>query len=492
MGSPANGPYAIIAGDLTAFAKYVFTGYEVSWHHEEIISMLERVSRKEIKRVALSVPPRRGKSQICSVLYPLWVMANNPDTKIIVVSYAAEKAESYSREARELARSPQFQRLFPNLQIAKDTSSVTHWKFEGARGYFHAVGAGGPITGFGADLVIIDDPISNREQAESAVEREKLWDWFTSVAITRKDTLDTAVVVIHTRWNEDDLIGRLKERHPTRWMYLNIPAVDEETGRIVWPERFTRESYDEDKEEMGERDWYALMQGQPYPPKGNIFDANWFVISPRHPYGLKWYRCWDLANTKQTAGSHTVGALIALDEKNHLWIRDMVRGNWKWHEARKHILSVAHSDGPEVTVLIEKGAFQFAKFAQDIVDEWEDLTIPAHAVTVKGLGDKEARAQPWAALAERGGVTLVGSHTTPWIVGFLQRIPSFSNSAPFTDEGDAVSLGFNEILRRNPRKPNDSTQHKPLSPAWAQARVEEQAALANAIFPDAGNYIFEP
>lgn len=187
---------------LLSYAAAQFPGYRIGWHHREIAKKLQAVERGEIKRLMISMPPRHGKSMLASEYFPAWFLGRNPDKYIIAASYAQELADDFGRKVRNQLSDTTFQCIFPGCKLADDSTSAKRFNTESGGSYF-AVGAGGPITGRGAHLLLIDDPIKNREDAESETMRRKLWDWYTSTAYTRLMP-DAAVVVImcmagHTR-----------------------------------------------------------------------------------------------------------------------------------------------------------------------------------------------------------------------------------------------------------------------------------------------------
>lgn len=432
----------MIREDLLAFAQYTFPGFEISWHHEKIAGCLEKVLTGETPRVAVSIRPQIGKTELM-IRFIAYALGKNPDTRIIVVSYSAEKAEDISRQARDTVRSDRFQRVFPGLVLSKESQSVTHWQFEGHRGYVHAVGSGGPVTGFGADIIILDDPIKDPAQADSEVEQAKLWEWYKMVALTRLAP-NGKIVVVHTRWNEVDLIGRLLAEDADRWSVLNIPAVTDD--QVVWPERWSRERYEGLKTELGTRAWEAMYQGNPVPPEGSILKRKWLTISPRAPEDLEWIRVWDLAVSEKTSADYTVGTLMAVDVMKTLWIADVIRGQWSWPEARRRILQTADREGPDVPVFAERPAFggkiDGKNIAQDLLDSWENIEIPFRLVDP--VGDIVSGLNPIAARAESGRLVLVqGEWNQKWI-DELCSIPY----AKHDDQGSSLILGFRQLSKK--------------------------------------------
>lgn len=247
-------------------------------------------------RLILTVPPQQGKSMRVSVWTPVWALTRRPDTRIIAASYAESLAQRNSTMARDLIQSHGTGAIDPltdlprpdqlGIQVARGNSMKTAWGLQGRRGSYYATGVGGSATGYSADLLIIDDPIKNQVQADSASERDKVWNWWTSVASTRLSP-KAAVIIILTRWHNDDLAGRLIKQDKALpadervWQVVNIPAIAEDgvpdaLGREIGvplpsARGTTMDDFKKVKASVGERVWSALYQGQPVPSKGGLF-----------------------------------------------------------------------------------------------------------------------------------------------------------------------------------------------------------------------------
>src|SRR5208337_1910009 len=262
--------------DLSAYAAAQYSRFELPPHLRILVGMLERVERAELDRVIICMPPRHGKSLLTSQLFPAWYLGRNPAKSIIASSYGQELASDFGRRVRNFASERLHRQIFPDCVIADDSDSV-HRFHTTAGGAYYAVGAGGPLTGRGADLLLIDDPIKSAEDARSATFRRSLQDWYESVAYTRLEP-GGAVVIIATRWHEADLVGWLLKEHPSEgWKVICLPAIAEQNegwrgeGDALWPSRFPIETLARIREAIGSAAWTALYQQRPAPEEGGIF-----------------------------------------------------------------------------------------------------------------------------------------------------------------------------------------------------------------------------
>jgi len=211
--------------------------YQVAAHHRVLAQQLERVAKGECKRLMVFMPPRHGKSQLTSIQFPAWFIGNYPDKEIICASYAQELAAHFGREVRNLVSDPEFKETF-GVSLAPDSTAKHRWNTSEGGSYV-AAGVGGAITGRGAHLLVIDDPVKNREDADSEVYRDKVWDWYRSTVFTRLMP-NGAVVLVMTRWHDDDLAGRLLEHESDRWVVGTGKAIYQD--KPLWPEWYILEA----------------------------------------------------------------------------------------------------------------------------------------------------------------------------------------------------------------------------------------------------------
>lgn len=271
----------ISQNELIPFCGFV-KKYDASWLHREIARQLERVEKGEVKRLMLFVPPRHGKSELGSIMFPAWYLGKHPEKEIITSSYSAELAQDFGYKTRNLVDTQEYQELF-TTKLRDDSKSKAKWLTQQGGGYT-AVGVGGAITGRGADILIIDDPIKNREEAESLTIREKIWSWYTSTAYTRLEK-NGAVILILTRWHQDDLAGRLlkaQQEGGDKWEVVKFPAIATENelfrveGEALWKDKYDIDALNQIKNTVGIYDWSALYQQEPVSSESQEFKPDYF------------------------------------------------------------------------------------------------------------------------------------------------------------------------------------------------------------------------
>jgi predicted phage terminase large subunit-like protein len=295
---------------LIAYAAYQWPGYRDAEHHRLIARKLEAVERGDIKRLMIFMPPRHGKSMLASEFFPAWYLGRNPEHYVIAATYAQELADDFGRKVKGQIEDPAYGAIFPGVRLAEDSKSVKRFHLEGGtefgtaqRGAYYAVGVGGPLTGRGAHLLLIDDPVKNREEADSEIVRKRIKEWFTSTAYTRLMP-GARIVVIQTRWHEDDLSGWLLSEHKHEgWEVLDLPALDGD--KPLWPQQYDREALLRIKQAVGPRDWSALYQQRPSPEEGTFFQRDWFKTWTTRPKELAVYGTSDYAVT-DGGGDYTV------------------------------------------------------------------------------------------------------------------------------------------------------------------------------------------
>lgn len=231
----------------------------------------------------MTVPPRHGKSRECSIDFPAWYLGRNPTKEIITCCYSFELAQDFGGRTRDKVNAPEYKYIFPGVKLREDIKAKGRWKTKQGGGYL-AAGVGGPITGHGANIILIDDPIKNREEAESQVYREKTWEWFTSTAFTRLEPGGVCVIIL-TRWHQDDLVGRIlaSPELGAKTKLLRFAAISERdehphrsSGEPLWPNKYPIDKLAEIRSIVGPYDWSALYQGNPVRTENQEFKPEWY------------------------------------------------------------------------------------------------------------------------------------------------------------------------------------------------------------------------
>jgi predicted phage terminase large subunit-like protein len=439
-----------------AFTRLLKLDYRPAALHWAIADALRDVEQDKTDRLMIFVPPQHGKSALASVYFPPWYLGRHPDRRIIAASYGADLVADWGRQARNIVASDEYRLIFPDTQLAQDSQAVNHWDIAGTDGGYICAGVGGPITGRGAHVLLIDDPVKNQEEAESQIQREAVWQWYQTVAYPRLRP-PGAIVLIMTRWHEDDLAGRLLKAEAEggdKWRVLRLPAMAEEDdplgrtfGTALWPERYDGEKLVRIREVIGSRAWASLYQQSPKPREGNMFWREWFEIIEALPKGLAYCRFWDTA-TGSASGSdpdYHAGCLEGRDKEGRTYIADMRRSRDSPADLEALLRYTAASDkiqaGDNGSLRIrmeqEKGAS-----GKLYVDNIQRTVLQSYAFAgVPVTGSKEVRAAPLAAQAEGGHVKVLRA---PWNGAFFDELEAFPNGA-HCDQVDAASGAYLEL-----------------------------------------------
>lgn len=445
---PAATAEDLAFASLISYAHAQWPGYRDAAHHRLIARKLEAVERGDITRLMISMPPRHGKSMLASEFFPAWYLGRNPSHYIIAATYAQDLADDFGRKVRNQIADPLYQAIFPGVSLKTDSTSAKRFNVSAPEdsfsieqdGAYFAVGVGGPLTGRGAHLLLIDDPVKNREEAESEVIRRKTKDWYTSTAYTRLMP-GGRIVIIQTRWHEDDLSGwQIREHQDEGWEVLSLPAISED-GKALWPSQYNVETLEKIRRNLGPRDWSALYQQSPAPEDGTYFLKEWFTPVDSHPPldVLRVYGASDYAVT-DNGGDYTVHIVIGIDPAGRMWLLDLWRKQatadvwidswcdlvkqWKPSQWAEEAGQINASVGPFLSRrALETGA-----------STWRRQFPSRH--------DKAIRARSiQGRLAMQG---LMVPRDAPWLADFLSELMSFPNGKN-DDQADALGL-FGQLL----------------------------------------------
>ena len=312
--------------------------FEDAKHHRAIAKALEQVAKGKIRRLIVTLPPRHGKSEMISRRFIPWLMGKDPYKSIIFATYNEDFAQDFGADCRSIMAAPQFNQVFPKFSFRQGGASKSRIQSENG-GMSVFVGRGGSITGRGGDVLVVDDPIKDSVEAQSPTLRETLWSWFTQVFMTRLMTEKSKVVIVTTRWHEDDLVGRLTDpSNPhftkgecSKWKIINLPAfagdkdpLKREEGEVLWPERFNKD-FLEAQRNLDPRGFSALYQQQPSPEDGDLFQReNIQYYEKRNlPKDLRIYAASDHAvGIDKTRHDATCLLIVGVDEQDDIYLLD--------------------------------------------------------------------------------------------------------------------------------------------------------------------------
>lgn len=452
-----------------------------NWHLDAICEHLEAVSRRQIRRLLVNIPPRHMKSLGTSVFWPAWTWAQDggptgirpgtwmgPGVKFLFTSYVQTISERDATKARRLIDSPWFQSRWGNrVSFTPDQNAKRRYE-NTAGGVRIASSTSGATIGDGGDIIVVDDP-HNIMAVESETQREEVLMWWDEVIPTRlNDQRTGAFVVIMQRLHEKDLSGHILARE-LGWDHLCLPARFDPDhphpirstlgfkdprapGELLWPEKFGEEEINGLAARLGSYGTAGQLQQRPAPREGGLFKRQWFpVVDAAATQGGQCVRRWDLAATAETRSDPdwTVGVRMWRLPDGTFLIDDVIRFRGTPGEVRNAILNTATQDGRAVEVVLPQDPGQAGKAQADALIR--DLA-GWRAKAVRETGDKATRAAPFAAQCEAGNVKLLRAQ---WNDTFIDELTSFPTAA-HDDQVDAASGGF-DALTNPPRRGPVST-----------------------------------
>ena len=430
---------------LSDWLNEVSPTFTWGWPHLKLIQeRLEDQARGEVKNLMVLCPPQHGKSELVTVRYPVWRLEFDPRLRVIVSAYNQTYVDKLARKIRRIALARGC------FRFASDRLAASEWELVAGGGLL-AVGIGGGVTGNPAELAIIDDPIKGREDAESEIQREKVWEWYVDELSTRIQQ-DGQKLLVLTPWHEDDLRGRiLNSPEAKHWTVVRLPAISEGEGDPLGRPEGTplcaeRRSLEWllDQKALGERSFQALYQCNPTPREGSFFQVGRLLENLRGevPSIVRWSRAWDLAASKGN-GDFSVGVLMGLDGQGRFWIVDVTRGQWSPDERNERMRQTARVDGESVSIRLPQDPGQAGKEqAQALIRMLAGYSVKAISVS----GDKQVRADPLAAQLNAGNVLLLRA---PWNAAFIEELRQFP-SGRHDDAVDAAADAFNELTAGSP------------------------------------------
>jgi predicted phage terminase large subunit-like protein len=466
-------------------------------HHQVIAAALQEVEKGNMLRLIITMPPRAGKSELASKKFIPWLMGRDPYRHVIFATYNETFAQDTGRAVRDLMKQNLYKQVYPGCGLRPGSAAADRIQTnEGGIAAF--VGVGGSITGRGADFLLIDDPIKDREQADSPTERNKQWDWFTQVAMTRLMTAGSRVIIIMTRWHEDDLIGRLTDpsnpcynkEEAKSWKILALPALAEDNdplgrkrGESLWADRFPVE-FLENARRLNPRGFSALYQGRPTPDDGEFFKKEYLkTYKPEElPKNLRIYCASDHAVSVKQDRDPTVLMAAGVDEDGVIWVLPDVW--WRREQTDKVVdamLSMMKRHKP-IFWWAENGHISKA-IGPFLRKRMVEEQIFCSIIEMTPVKDKMTRAQSIQAMASLHRVRFPGF--APWWSQAEQELLKFpaARHDDFVDALAWIGLGLN--LQHNASaaiKPKEHIQTGTL--AWVKQQTRADALAKRLAYRD--------
>ena len=439
------------------FIRAVKPDYEFNWHHIVLIEALQALANREYSRLIVMMPPRHGKSELVSRLFPAWCFARNVNEQVIVASYSLDLASAMNRDCQKVVTSDTYTFLFPDSRVATigDVGKIhTTKRFDisTGKGYYVAAGVGGGITGVGATVGIIDDPVKNSEEADSQTYREKAHDWYKSTFSTRMEP-GAIEVICQTRWHEDDLTGRILLENKPGTRVISMPALAEKAdekrmvGDSLWPSKYPRTALLERKETVGTRVWNSLFQQRPADEEGGPIKKAWFGTYDPRTFDLKGQKVnfyVDTAYTDKERNDPT-GALAYVKHGADYYLLEFSAQWLEFNDQVKFVKDFAMRNGYSGSSIIRVEPKASGKSVVQVMKAGTALNI-REAVSPKD--SKTARVNSVSGVIEAGRVLLPSGML--WVQNFLSEVGSFPNAA----HDEAVDCLTGMIINETQKQPH--------------------------------------
>lgn len=436
---------------LIEFTEYTKADFRPADHHRWIASALERVDRGECKRLMLFMPPRHGKSELASRRFPAWYLGKHPTHQMITATYSTDFALDFGREVKHIVGDHDYRNIF-DMSLAADSQASGRWHTDKG-GVYYAVGVGGPITGRGAHVALIDDPVKNRQDAESEVIRNATWNWYTSTLRPRLmpfedangDMVQGAIVLICTRWHEDDLAGRLlanMEAGGEQWEVVSLQALREEDGqeKALWPAWYPLDELKRIQSTIGPRDWLSLYQQTPTHEEGTYFKREWFQSYMHKPEHLTVYMSGDFA-TLDGAGDFTEIGVWGVSDRDQIYLLDWWSGQTTSDVWVDRLLDLAQIYQPQW--FIGEGGQIRRSVEPWLKKRMDERKIYVACEWLPSSGDKASMARSFQAMASCEKVHFPNTVQAAQVLDQLLKFPA----GKYDDKVDACSL-FGRFIAR--------------------------------------------
>lgn len=434
-----------------SFCGFIDRRFKAPDHIQLIGGYLQKVKDGEIKRLMIFMPPRHGKSEITSRKFPAFFLGHKPDNNVVLASYAKSLCRGFSRRVRAAIESKDFQLLFPGIKTAQDSRSVDQWEIQELRGGLMATGVEGALTGHGAHLFIIDDPIKDRKQAESRVYRDNIFDWYQNVALTRLEP-GAAMLLMMTRWHQDDLAGRILTTEKD-WVVLNLPAVVEtleqeekdplnrKVGDLLWPGRFSKEELEATKKKVGSRAWNALYQGEPMDPTSQRIKRDWIRWYDQLPPDTKRGAGIDTATSSKETADNMAMVEAAKDQEGFIYIDDVFCDKISVNAFSGFYANRVKTQKFSKILIEDNNAGEAIR--QSIVTACRTAGSQPHPQAIHTSTDKGVRVSEFEGMIENGTIRFKrGNKKVEELVDHLVDFPQSSSD----DDIDAMGFAIKAVL----------------------------------------------
>ena len=408
------------------FVKYVWPSFIAGDHHKIFGEKLERVARGELKRLIVNMPPRHTKSEFASYLFPAWVMGQKPQTKIIQATHTAELAVGFGRKVKNLLDSDIYRDVFPDIQLARDAKASGRWSTD-MGGEYYAVGVGGALAGRGADLCIIDDPVSEQD-ALSPAALDNIYEWYTSGPRQRLQP-GGAIIIVMTRWSIRDLTAKVLQKQAEggadQWEVVEFPAIFPDTDNVLWPEFWSRDELEGVRASIPVAKWNAQYLQNPTAEEGAIIKREWWNVwdhddPPVVDYVIQSY---DTAFTKSERADYsaiTTWGVFHPDEGDEaaIILLDSEKGRWEFPELKDAAMRLYEEFEPDMVLIEQKAS------GTPLTQDLRKMGIPVSGFTPGRGADKFSRMNACSPVFESG---MVYAPDTRWAEEVIEECASFPN-----------------------------------------------------------------
>jgi predicted phage terminase large subunit-like protein len=424
---------------LGRFARVAMPAFELSPFHQLIVDKLELLLSGKIKKLAIITPPRHGKTTLGNVIAPAFALGRNPTETVITVSYGSELSETFGRRVRNILSDPAFHEVFPGCKLSPDSSAAYRFTTT-AGGEYNATGRGGPITGKGASLLILDDLVKDSSEANSDTVCRGIIEWLQHVAFTRL-TPNGRVLAIATRWSERDPMGWILQQ--AGWTVLHLPALAEKAddplgrkiGEALWSSHYPVEALDAIRADVGSRVFQTLYQGNVAASQGTIFKRDWFRHYQQPPESFsRIVQSWDTAFKTGATNDFSVCATVG-QTQNGFYLLSLYRGKVEFPELKRQVAQQADLWKPSEIYVEDKAS------GQSLIQELK-LATSCPVIAVKIDRDKETRASATTGYYEAGKVFF--PEGAAWLPDLEDELASFPGGL-HDDCVDALSQALNRL-----------------------------------------------